>query len=315
MSGRLNQHLAQIDEQAENRMEDPDREPEREVSGTEQGNRTDGMGGTPEQPDRDGGRDRAEGIGVQLTADTTEQDLSEAEEEISSAFFSLPSLPTVKQQIRAIEAPMQAQYADEITIPVEVVDEILRTGSNRNKSQLRLIYNFMTEQTPEEYTAFVKKGIWRGRKRALRSVAQNMRSGSMSWAMQIAVGDTVRNDPKNKAFLSWEDVSGRIHQLLQQGEYAPKSVLDAARGNVLHEHAEALSYMERDMAEGVAEMVFADTSIFSGGYPELTERLAKLLDQPEFLADLNERLLDWQKPTPKIKKCDADAVLSPGQSI
>ena len=45
------------------------------------------------------------------------------------------------------------------------------------------------------------------------------------------------------------------------------------------------------MAEGVAEMVFADTSIFSGGYPELTEQLAKLIDQPEFLADLNERLL------------------------
>ena len=266
-----------------------DREPEREVSGSEQGNRTDGMGGTSEQSDRDGGRDRAEGIGVQLTADTTEQDLSEAEEEIASA-FSLPSLPTVEQQIRAIEAPMQAQYADEITIPAEVVDEILRTGSNRNKSQLRLIYNFMTEQTPEEYTAFVKKEYGEGGK--------GFEIGGTKYAvwfdelgMQIAVGDTVRNDPKNKAFLSWEDVSGRIHQLLQQGEYAPKSVLDAARGNALHEHAEALSYMERDMAEGVAEMVFADTSIFSGGYPELTERLAKLLDQPEFLADLNERLL------------------------
>ena len=266
-----------------------DREPEREVSGSEQGNRTDGMGGTPEQSDRDGGRDRAEGIGIQLTADTTEQDLSEAEEEIASA-FSLPSLPTVEQQIRAIEAPMQAQYADEITIPAEVVDEILRTGSNRNKSQLRLIYNFMTEQTPEEYTAFVKKEYGEGGK--------GFEIGGTKYAvwfdelgMQIAVGDTVRNDPKNKAFLSWEDVSGRIHQLLQQGEYAPKSVLDAARGNALHEHAEALSYMERDMAEGVAEMVFADTSIFSGGYPELTERLAKLIDQPEFLADLNERLL------------------------
>ena len=266
-----------------------DQEPEREVSGSEQGNRTDGMGGTPEQSDRDGGRDRAEGIGVQLTADTTEQDLSEAEEEIASA-FSLPSLPTVEQQIRAIEAPMQAQYADEITIPAEVVDEILRTGSNRSKSQLRLIYNFMTEQTPEEYTAFVKKEYGEGGK--------GFEIGGTKYAVwfdelgvQIAVGDTVRNDPKNKAFLSWEDVSGRIHQLLQQGEYAPKSVLDAARGNVLHEHAEALSYIERDMAEGVAEMVFADTSIFSGGYPELTERLAKLLDQPEFLADLNERLL------------------------
>ena len=266
-----------------------DREPEREVSGSEQGNRTDGMGGTSEQSDRDGGRDRAEGIGVQLTADTTKQDLSEAEEEIASA-FSLPSLPTVEQQIRAIEAPMQAQYADEITIPAEVVDEILRTGSNRSKSQLRLIYNFMTEQTPEEYTAFVKKEYGEGGK--------GFEIGGTKYAvwfdelgMQIAVGDTVRNDPKNKAFLSWEDVSCRIHQLLQQGEYAPKSVLDAARGNALHEHAEALSYMERDMAEGVAEMVFADTSIFSGGYPELTERLAKLIEQPEFLADLNERLL------------------------
>ena len=266
-----------------------DREPEREVSGSEQGNRTDGLGGTSEQSDRDGGRDRAEGIGVQLTADTTEQDLSEAEGEIASA-FSLPSLPTVEQQIRAIEAPMQAQYADEITIPAEVVDEILRTGSNRSKSQLRLIYNFMTEQTPEEYTAFVKKEYGEGGK--------GFEIGGTKYAvwfdelgMQIAVGDTVRNDPKNKAFLSWEDVSCRIHQLLQQGEYAPKSVLDAARGNALHEHAEALSYMERDMAEGVAEMVFADTSIFSGGYPELTERLAKLIDQPEFLADLNERLL------------------------
>lgn len=266
-----------------------DREPEREVSGSEQGNRTDGMGDTSEQSDRDGGRDRAEGIGVQLTADTTEQDLSEAEEEIASA-FSLPSLPTVEQQIRAIEAPMQAQYADEITIPAEVVDEILRTGSNRGKSQLRLIYNFMTEQTPEEYTAFVKKEYGEGGK--------GFEIGGTKYAvwfdelgMQIAVGDTVRNDSKNKAFLSWEDVSCRIHQLLQQGEYAPKSVLNAARGNALHEHAEALSYMERDMAEGVAEMVFADTSIFSGGYPELTERLAKLIDQPEFLADLNERLL------------------------
>ena len=266
-----------------------DRGSEREVSGSEQGSRTDGMGGTPEQSDRDGGRDRAEGIGVQLTADTTEQDLSEAEEEIASA-FSLPSLPTVEQQIRAIEAPMQARYADEITIPAEVVDEILRTGSNRNKSQLRLIYNFMSEQTPEEYTAFVKKEYGEGGK-GFEIDGTKYAVWFDELGMQIAVGDTVRNGPKNKAFLSWEDVSGRIYQLLQQGEYAPKSVLDAARGNALHEHAEALSYMERDMAEGASEMVFADTSIFSGGYPELTERLAKMLDQPEFLADLNERLL------------------------
>ena len=42
----------------------------------------------------------------------------------------------------------------------------------------------------------------------------------------------------DKAFLSWEDVSGRIHQLLDQGEYAPQSVLDAARSNAVKEHAQ-----------------------------------------------------------------------------
>lgn len=59
---------------------------EREVSGTEQGEGPAGMGGTSEQPDGDGRRNRLEGIGIQLTEPTTEQDLSEAEEEIASAF-------------------------------------------------------------------------------------------------------------------------------------------------------------------------------------------------------------------------------------
>ena len=107
-------------------------QPEREVPGTEQGAGPTGMGGAPEQPDSDGRGNRLEGIGVQLTEPTTEQDLSEAEEEIASA-FSFPDLPTMEQQIRAIEAPIQARYADEIALDPEVVDEILRTGSNRSK--------------------------------------------------------------------------------------------------------------------------------------------------------------------------------------
>ena len=48
--------------------------------------------------------------------------------------------------------------------------------------------------------------------------------------------------------------------------------------------------MERDLADGVAEAVFQDTEIFRGGFPELTDRLAGLLDDTDFLTDLNERL-------------------------
>ena len=266
----------------------PAGQPEREVFGTEQGTGPAGMGGAPEQPDGDGRRDRLEGIGVQLTETTTEQDLSEAEEEIASA-FSFPDLPTVEQQIRAIEAPIQARYADEIALDSEVVDEILRTGSNRSKGQLRLIYNFMVEKTPEEYTEFVKNEYGTGGK-GFEIDGAKYAVWFDDLGLRIAAGDTAKGGTIVNAFLSWEDVSNRIHELLRQGEYAPQAVLDAARQNALQEHAQTLAYMERDLADGVAEAVFQDTEIFRGGFPELTDRLAGLLDDTDFLTDLNERL-------------------------
>ena len=246
------------------------------------------MGGAPEQPDGDGRRDRLEGIGVQLTEPTTEQDLSGAEEEIASA-FSFPDLPTVEQQIRAIEAPIQARYADEIALDSEVVDEILRTGSNRSKGQLRLIYNFMVEKTPEEYTEFVKNEYGTGGK-GFEIDGAKYAVWFDDLGLRIAAGGTAKGGTIANASLSWEDVSNRIHELLRQGEYAPQAVLDAARQNALQEHAQTLAYMERDLADGVAEAVFQDVEIFRGGFPELTDRLAGLLDDTNFLTDLNDRL-------------------------
>ena len=49
-------------------------------------------------------------------------------------------------------------------ISKNLVDEILRTGGNRSKSQLRLIYNFMVKKTVEEYTEFVKNEYGTGGK-------------------------------------------------------------------------------------------------------------------------------------------------------
>ena len=214
--------------------------------------------------------------------------MSEAEEEIASA-FSFPDLPTVEQQIRAIEAPIQARYADEIALDPEIVDEILRTGSNRSKGHLRLIYNFMVEKTPEEYTEFVKNEYGTGGK--------GFEIGGAKYAvwfddlgLRISTGSTAKGKSVTNVFLSWEEVSNRIHELLRQGEYAPQAVLDAARQNALQEHAQTLAYMERDLADGVAEAVFQDAEIFRGGFPELTDRLTGLLDDTDFLTDLNERL-------------------------
>lgn len=259
-----------------------------EVSGTRQVEGSVSMGSTYEQSDGDGRGDRIDGIGIQLTAETTEQDLSEAEEEIASA-LSLPEYPTANQQKRAIEERQAARYSGEIAIPSDVVDEVLRQGSNRDRGHLRLIYNFMAEKTPEEYMEFVKREYGTGG----RGIEIGGQEYSVWWdelGMQIAVGHTIQDNILDKAFLSWEDVSGRIQQLLEQGEYAPQVVLDATRQNALAEHAEALVFMKSDLADGVAELVFDDPSIFDGSFPDAKERISKLLEQPEFLADLNDRL-------------------------
>ena len=268
----------------------PDGEITGEESGTGQGSRSDGMDSTHERTDGNSGREHLDGIGIQLVEDTREDGLSKAEEEIASA-LSLPEYPTADEQRRNIEERTAALYAGEIPIPEEVVDEILRTGGNRKASQLRIIYNFMSEQTPEEYTEFVKREYRKGGK-GFQIDGNEYSVWFDETGMQIAVGHTVTDHILDKAFLSWEDVSGRIHQLLDQGEYAPQSVLDAARSNAVKEHAQALAYMKGDMAEGVAEIVFDEEDLphLRSIYPEITDYLEEKLEDPQWLSELNERL-------------------------
>ena len=268
----------------------PDGEIAGEESGTGQGSRSDGMDSTHERTDGNSGREHLDGIGIQLVEDTREDGLSKAEEEIASA-LSLPEYPTADEQRRQIEKRAAALYAGEVPIPEQVVDEILRTGGNRKASQLRIIYNFMSEQTPEEYTEFVKREYRKGGK-GFQIDGNEYSVWFDETGMQIAVGHTVTDHILDKAFLSWEDVSGRIHQLLDQGEYAPQSVLDAARSNAVKEHAQALAYMKGDMAEGVAEIVFDEEDLphLRSIYPKITDYLEEKLEDSQWLSELNERL-------------------------
>ena len=167
----------------------PDGETAGEESGTGQGSRSDGMDSTHERTDGNSGREHLDGIGIQLVEDTREDGLSKAEEEIASA-LSLPEYPTADEQRRQIEERAAALYAGEIPIPEEVVDEILRTGGNRKASQLRIIYNFMSEQTPEEYTEFVKREYRKGGK-GFQIDGNEYSVWFDETGMQIAVGHTV----------------------------------------------------------------------------------------------------------------------------
>ena len=171
----------------------------------------------------------------------------------------------------------------------ETLNAILRTGSNHNRTELRLIYNFMSVQTKEEYEEFVRNEYGNGGKGFIID-GKKYAVWFNKNGMQIALGETVRT--KDKIHLSWEQVTNRIHCLLKEGEFAPQSMLDEAQDNAIKEHAQALAYMKGDMAEGVAEIVFAEKDLphLRSIYPEITDYLENKMKDPAWLSELNKRL-------------------------
>ena len=228
-----------------------------EISGAGQGSGPDGLDGPHEQPDGHGGRNDFDGTGLQLE-DITEQDMTEAEEEIASA-LSLPELPSMEEQVYGIEKQAQVLHAGVSLISDGVVDEVLRTGGNQAGSRYRIIYNFMSEQSLEEYTEFIRGEYGTGGKGLeINGCRYSVWFGKPG--MQIAMGETVETEKAGlgKRFLSWEEVSVSIRRLLEVGEYAPQEILDGARENALKEHAGVLLYMRQDMENKTAEDSFAD---------------------------------------------------------
>ena len=250
-----------------------------ELPAAEQGE-SDGMGSAYEQPERDGRGNGPHGIGLQLIDE-------EAAEETSAA-ISLPELPTVSEQIRRIAEREEPEYAERIAIPAEVVDEILRAGGNSVNSHHRIIYNFMVEKTPEEYAEFVRKEYGKGGK-GIEIDGREYSAWFDENGFNISEGRNAELAPF-KTSLSWEEVSGRIKQLLMQGEYAPQGILDLARQNAVGEHAETLIYFERNMSEGVSEQVFGDTDLFDGVFPGVSDRVSEYISDRDNLNDISTRL-------------------------
>lgn len=213
--------------------------------------------------------------------------MTEAEEETASA-LSLPGLPSAEEQVYGIEKQAQSLYAGGSLIPDEAVDEVLRTGGNRRNSCYRIIYNFMSEQSPEEYTEFIRQEYGTGGK-GLEIDGCRYSVWFDKPGMQVAIGETVEAEKAGlgRRLLSWEEVSGRIHRMLEAGEYAPQEILDGARENALREHAEVLLYMWQDMAGGD---IFSDDEIVPGGFPDRKVHMAGLLSQPEYVERLMGKL-------------------------
>ena len=174
-------------------------------------------------------------------------------------------------------------------LPQQIIDEALCIGANDRNSRLIICAYFMKDHSLEDNAAFLAKhygengaGFYvNDRQYAIWYNAEGIR---------IASGDTAQY--RNTTLVTWEQAAQRIRELLDLGRYMPQSELDRVVDYERSTLASNLALTARDMSAEAREAGYAPILRLAlsekGGFPEIKERIAALLTDPEMLQKITE---------------------------
>lgn len=168
-------------------------------------------------------------------------------------------------------------------IEQEMIDYVMKCGSNKPRTLERIAVQFQKGKSSAENADFLRNEFrvdGRGYKYAS---ADNMRASLISaWfdkdGITIGAGNTAFNSNSN-VHLSWEQVSDRISELLQKGEYCSQDIIDRAAGYEIAQISEKLWYLHQDCEVEY----FIPDEMFKGGFPDSTLRISASLSDKETL--------------------------------
>ena len=174
-------------------------------------------------------------------------------------------------------------------LPQQIIDEALCIGANDRNSRLIICAYFMKDHALEDNAAFLAKhygengaGFYvNDRQYAIWYNAEGIR---------IASGDTAQY--RNTPLVTWEQAAKRIRELLDLGRYMPQSELGQVATFERNTLADRLALTARDMSAEAREAGYAPILRLAlsekGGFPEIKERIAVLLTDPEMLQKITE---------------------------
>ena len=213
--------------------------------------------------------------------DSGRADLQLNEQTPAEASGQITLFPSEGEQIEMImetESAATAPFA--FSLPQENIDQLLRVGSNTEDARTKLALEFMKQKPTSELTAFVKRTFHDGY--GLITEHGKLSSWAADDGLHIQRGSSVRY-ARNAQILAWEDVTARIGELLEQGRFATNVELTEAPGYERREAAQSLWYLCGDMSDAARNGGWLPTirENYKGGFPEATERLRKLLEDPD----------------------------------
>jgi hypothetical protein len=174
-------------------------------------------------------------------------------------------------------------------MPQNQIDSILRTGSNRNNSLLRIVSFYQKDKSLEEEVDFLQKEYQGGK--GLYIEGQKIAIWFHTDGIHISKGETALYS-RSKEVISWTDVAERIEELLNGGQYATQDILDNAELDERQQVAENFWYLHQDFSDDIKNQFF-DEEIFKGGFPDSTNHIAQLLDDPKERGMIIESLQEF----------------------
>ena len=170
-----------------------------------------------------------------------------------------------------------------LSIPQEVVDEVLRVGGNTAHHRERIVAAFEKQKpdTPDFLRSLLHGG------NGIVTDAGTFAVWYDETGIRISRGRSARHAPSAK-LVSWQEAASRIGQLLEEGRFAANVELAGAEGYERFRLAEKLWYLRQD---------FSGKAIDAGYLPSLakdgrhdfsgeTEWLAEKLTDPAFRTQL-----------------------------
>lgn len=178
---------------------------------------------------------------------------AQAENHTDGTYIQLTLFPTEQEQIQNIAEKDRLDkpfHISAFSMPQKEIDNILRTGSNRNDSLLRIVTFYQKDKTLEEKADFLQKEYQGGK--GLYLDEEKVSVWFHTEGIHLAKGDTALY-AHPKQVISWADVANRIEELLRDGQFVQQDTLDAAEGYEKLELAKRLWYLHQDFSDKAGE--------------------------------------------------------------
>lgn len=239
----------------------------REESGTGQKEQSDVVGTAHERSKSTSRRNRDDGAGVQLTLDL---------------FLSEDEQIKFIDEAKSVEKPIFA-----FSFSQEEIDSFLQQGSNTENARMMIATEFMKQKSIGKIIPAVKE-IYRGGY-GIQSDKRSISAWYGDDGIYFAKGNTAK-DNIHAQVISWEDVTKRISELLEQGKFATNVELMEAPSFERKELSQKLWYLYRDLSDDIdSKSVFPSLSNISGrGFPKETQALAEQLKDKDFCTNLEK---------------------------